>query len=187
MGANADGCGQLRDQTDDALRDRVEVVVVRWTHRVVQRSTVAAAELFEAMRHELAFAVGVESTDAGARQGATLGVDASANCGVERCEAAIHRRHDLGLLLDEVVEHEARVLVYQEDNVSVVADGEHHLLEVKVEDARLRSGGGQRPGVALLLDARLSAAVTWRSSRRRREDLGSVGGGVRHSSDLVDA
>ena len=116
----ANGRGELGDEADGPLGDRVQVVVVRRARRVVQADV--ASVLLKVLGHEAALAVGVDCAHVGPRQRVALGVHGRSDEGGELGHDPLVGVNRLGLELDECDEHVARVLVDGEDDVAVPAD-----------------------------------------------------------------
>ena len=88
--------------------------------------------------------VRVHSSHDGPGERPAVLVGRRADRGVEGGDAAHHRRHDLRLPLDKVIEDETEVLVDQEDDVSEAGGRHDHLLEVEMQYAWLGRGRRQR-------------------------------------------
>ena len=69
------------DDSDDALGDGVQVVVIGRTHLEVD--AFLSSDLFELLGLELPFVIAVESTEGWASQRFAVAVDGSADAGVE--------------------------------------------------------------------------------------------------------
>ena len=188
VGGVLDGNGHLSDDADDALGDRVQVVVVGRARGVMDER--GRAELAERVRHQLALTIAVNHANGGARERVAGFIDRGADGGVEGGDASLHGGVGFGFEFEKLDEDEAREFVDDEEDVAVATDGEYQFLEVVVEHARLGSGRRESPRVRCAADAsgRTGGART-RASRRggRGEVLGSIGGCVGGMADLVDA
>ena len=128
----SEGRRQYIDGTYGALRDGIEVVVVRRTRGGVKRCF--GSEVVESERFELTLVIAMEASHPRTSEGLTVFADRNAYERVEFGYGPLSSIDDFVLCFKELNRDESRVFVDEEGGVSVPAEsgGVFHLFEVSM-------------------------------------------------------